>query len=143
MTSRKPNLPKDTLRGQQAPAAAIIPAPSVARGGMDYTPFLWQQLGDIQKSLGALHTAVEGLNETTAATKSKVQELLDLRNKFVGGLVVLGVLVTSASGLVVWAANKIWNTFGELAKPALAEAMRSQSDVAALGNSSSHPSQKP
>jgi hypothetical protein len=37
--------------------------------------------------------------------KNKVQELLDLRNKFVGSIVVLGVLVTSASGLVIWAAN--------------------------------------
>jgi hypothetical protein len=40
MTTRKPNLPKDTLRGQEAPASAIIPAPSLAQGGMDYTPFL-------------------------------------------------------------------------------------------------------
>jgi hypothetical protein len=149
MATRNLNTPKNDLHGQETPASKIVVGAPAAQGAMDYAPFIWQQLGDIQKSLGALHSAVDGLKETAISTKNKVQELSGLRNKFVGGMVVLGILVTGASELVIWAANKVWNTFGELAKPAIAQviqvqAMQGQSDGIALAPElvSSQPARK-
>jgi hypothetical protein len=89
----------------------------------DYTPFIWQQLNDIQAKLAAVQTSVEHLNQSSQSTKTKVEALDGLKNQLIGGFVALGFVFTLASGVVAWSASKIWDTVSAIAAPAMKQAI--------------------
>lgn len=78
-------------------------------GGGDYSPVVWQQLGDIQKTLGRLESSVEKLRDDVA----KVEQRLESTNEKLSGVThkiyaATAVLII-AVGIGSFIMNKAWD----------------------------------
>ncbi|RWA51726.1 hypothetical protein AU476_21115 [Cupriavidus sp. UYMSc13B] len=95
----------DESRDAPAPDVVTTP-PSLGFGQTDHS-FTLQAIFDLKAAVTELNVSVKQMQQTVDSTKTKVSELSDLRHKIVGGMVVLGVVVTAASGVVIWGVNKL------------------------------------
>ncbi|MDQ0052445.1 hypothetical protein J2W32_001487 [Variovorax boronicumulans] len=105
-------------------------APPMAQAA-DLSPFIWQQLSDIQNKLGALQVSVANVDESIKSTKTKVDSLSELKNKMIGAFWALGIMISLSTGVFLWTANKMWDSFAAIAAPALRDSIAKQPDVKA------------
>ncbi|BDD93560.1 hypothetical protein PanNE5_30000 [Pandoraea sp. NE5] len=73
----------------------------------------------MKSDVAKLTSAVEQLRLSDEKTSKKVGDLHDLKNKLVGGAIVLGVVISAVGGLVAWSANKVVDVLATAAKPVL------------------------
>lgn len=90
------------------PSSPISTPPPNAGGG-DYSPYVWQQLGEIQKCLGRLESSVERLSGDIG----KLDERLDAANSKLSGvthkLYAAGVVLTLLLAIGGFIVNKAWD----------------------------------
>lgn len=84
----------------EAPATLpqIAPPPRIGQGHPDFTVF--QGLMDLQRSVAEVKASVEALTKTVDGTKSKVDKLVEWKNKILGGAMVLGAVIALFAFLI-------------------------------------------
>ncbi|WP_261938302.1 hypothetical protein [Pandoraea sp. NE5] len=104
-------------RGDSEPGALpSSPPPSYPSHDQSFT---LQAIFDLKSDVAKLTSAVEQLRLSDEKTSKKVGDLHDLKNKLVGGAIVLGVVISAVGGLVAWSANKVVDVLATAAKPVL------------------------
>lgn len=102
---------RKTSTSEQADVVPQTPqsTPPLNAGGGDYSPFVWQQLGDIQKVLGRLESHTQRLSEDIQKLDGKMEEtnakLSNVNQKIYAAGVVLTILL-ALGGFIV---NKSWD----------------------------------
>ena len=85
---------KENQATEQTPNSPpqVTPDRSIGFGHPEY--HFVQGLMEVQKHLGEIKASVDALHKTMDSTKSKVDGLVEWKNKIIGGAIVLGVLAT-------------------------------------------------
>lgn len=108
-TPRKAASPPQTDAPPQSPQST----PPLVGGGGDYSPYVWTQLGDIQKALGRLESSVNKLSADLEKVESKIDKVEDklsgVTHKVYAATVVLGILVAIGAFMV----NKAWDIMAQ------------------------------
>jgi hypothetical protein len=87
--------PADTI---PSGAPQVVPMPGIGPGHSEY--HFVQGLMEIQKSMVELHTDMKHLTKTVDGLKTKVEDLIRIKNLVFGGAIVLGTVITIAVGIV-------------------------------------------
>lgn len=106
--------------------------PSMGGGG-DYSPFVWQQLSDIQKTLGAMTAkldqntqAFEKLDESLGKVKADVAEFKQIRHTAKVVAWIVGVTMAGVLAVTGFIAKEAWS----LLKPMAVEKIQTPADSA-------------
>lgn len=116
---------RKTSVSEQADVVPQTPqsTPPPNAGGGDYSPFVWQRLGDIQTVLGRLESNTTRL----AADIQKLEHKLDETNTKLSGVMqkiyAAGVVLTILLALGGFIVNKSWDMMARslIAQPAAAQ----------------------
>lgn len=83
-------------KAEETPPATTPMAGVTAYGGGDHS-FTLQAIMDLKGSMGELKAAVDQLKTSIDGTKTKVDDLVSWKNKILGGVFVLGVVMSIAA----------------------------------------------
>lgn len=97
--------PPEQGADQAPPGVPQTTPPSIGFGHPEY--HFVQGLMEIQKSLGEMQANIQGLQRSVSETKAKVDELINWRNRILGGAVVLGAVCALLGFLVARGADYV------------------------------------
>jgi hypothetical protein len=96
MNSR--NKPRQVFQEESPASIPQTPPPNIGMGHPEY--HFVQGLLKIEGSLGELRASLDHLTKTVDSTKSKVDALIEWKNKILGGAILLGVIGTLLGVLI-------------------------------------------
>ena len=100
----KSGQPKPSALTDEAPATVPQTTPTGIGYGHPEYQFV-QSIMEMQKSLGEINASILGLGKSIDSTKAKVDDLVNWKNRILGGAIVLGVVIS----VLVFAVTKAWD----------------------------------
>lgn len=116
---------KNTSARESTPTAPQTPPPQMGYGSVGLSSdFIWQQLNDIQKTLGAIQesqrhgeVSFEKTHTEISAIKSDVSDIKQLKNTAKTVLWIVGVVLAGMLTAAGWVFSQIW----DISKPLILE----------------------
>lgn len=101
------------------PQATPAGMPSPGFGSHHDHSFTLQAVMEMRQSIGELKSSIDNMNTTVQSTKTKVEDLVNWKNRILGGAIVLGILGTVLGFLISKFSDYV--TISQPTKPAITQ----------------------